>query len=235
MNVITADQILGLGCMGAWIVLLKYLMKLQSYKTILSSLKNGAAFVFYAFISICPVFIGYAFLGMALFWRSRRFANFSVSCYTLLAMIHADMMWDTYMDMMQVNSVQAQIYLFTFIFISIAVIGNIFTIIIEEGFMQQKFDDDYTYLIEHTSKHMGLGGDSKGSKEQTSNPFSKENASIYVDSQVIISEYRLLQLKYKQQINLYKKAIADMSLRQIVNFEEEEWIKNKKLEEHTRD
>ena len=92
--------------------------------------------------------------------------------------------------------------------------------------MKQKFDDDYTYLIEHTSKHMGFGGDS-GSKESTDNPFSKENASIYVDSEAIISEYRLLQLKYSQQIGLYKKAIADMSLKQIINEEEEEWIKVK--------
>jgi len=77
-------------------IMLKYLMKLQSYKTILSSLKNGAAFVFYALVSMTPVFIGYAFLGMAIFWQSRRFANFSVSCYTLIAMMHADMMWDTF-------------------------------------------------------------------------------------------------------------------------------------------
>lgn len=73
--------------------------------------------------------------------------------------MHADMMWDTFQDMCQINRLYAQLYLFSFIFISVAVIANIFTIIIEEGFMKQKFDDDYTYLIEHTSKHMGLGGD----------------------------------------------------------------------------
>lgn len=46
-----------------------------------------------------PLFIGYAFLGMAIFWESRRFENFSVSCYTLFALMHGDMIWDTYNDM----------------------------------------------------------------------------------------------------------------------------------------
>lgn len=148
-----------------------------------------------------PVLIGYAFLGMAIFWKSRRFESFTRSCLTLIALQHGDMIWATYQDMMQCDYVSAQLYLTTFIFISIAVIANIFTIIIEEGFMKQKYDDDYTYLIEHTSKHMGLGGESFNENEQSNNPLSKENASVYVDSKVIISEYRLLQLKYQQQIN----------------------------------
>jgi len=46
---------------------------------------------------------------------------------------------------------------------------------------------------------------------------------------VIVSEYRLLSLKYKEQINKYKEAIANLSLKQIINNEEEAWIENKHI------
>ena len=53
-----------------------------------------------AMVSVIPIFIGYSFLGMAFFWESRRFANLTTSSYTLFALMHGDMIWDTYNDMM---------------------------------------------------------------------------------------------------------------------------------------
>ena len=47
---------------------------------------------------------------------------------------------------------------------------------------------------------------------------------INVDSDVIVSEFRLLYLRYQEQIKLYKEAIANLSLKQIINNEEESWI-----------
>lgn len=116
----------------------------------LDSFNKAAPFVGRALVSMIPLFIGYAFLGMAIFWESRRFATISVSCYTLFSLMHGDMIWDTYNDMIQINSIYAQVYLYSYIFVSICVIANIFTIIIEEGFMKQKYDNDYTWLLQHT-------------------------------------------------------------------------------------
>jgi|TARA_B110000285_G_C15092588_1_gene599976 hypothetical protein len=73
----------------------------------LASFSKSAPFVARALISMIPLFIGYAFLGMAIFWESRRFGDFSVSCYTLFALMHGDMIWDTYNDMIQIDSVLA--------------------------------------------------------------------------------------------------------------------------------
>jgi len=50
---------------------------------------------------------------------------------------------------------------------------------------------------------------------------------INVDSDVIVSEYRLLYLKYKEQIRQYKEAIANLSLKQIINNEEHAWVEHK--------
>ena len=100
----------------------------------------------------------------------------------------------------------AQLFLYSYIFISICVIANIFTIIIEEGFMKQKYDNNYTWLHQHLQQHLGL----------ESNKINAEDCrdhGINAESDVIISEYRLLYLKYKEQIGLYKEAIANLSLK----------------------
>ena len=194
----------------------------------LASFQKSAPFVARALISMIPLFIGYAFLGMAIFWESRRFANFSVSCYTLFALMHGDMIWDTYNDLIQIDSVLAQVFLYTYIFISISVIANIFTIIIEEGFMKQKYDNDYSWLHNHIRKHLGLEDESEAAGKGNINP---DNDGINVDSDVIVSEYRLLYLKYKDQIKQYKEAIANLSLKQIINNEEEAWVEHKAFHE----
>ena len=55
----------------------------------------------------------------------------------------------------------------------------------------------------------------------------KELSNFHIEADVIISEYQLLYLKYKSQIQLYREAIAKVTLKQIINTEEEAWIKNK--------
>lgn len=79
--------------------MLRYFLKTQAYKSMLASFIKSAPFVSRALISMIPLFIGYAFLGMAIFWESRRFQDFNISCYTLFSLMHGDMIWDTYNDM----------------------------------------------------------------------------------------------------------------------------------------
>lgn len=117
----------------------------------------------------------------------------------------------------------AQLYLYSWIFISVCVIANIFTIIIEEGFMKQKYDNNYAWLHQHIKRHLGLE-DSKGEEEDDQ---AYDRDGINVDSEVIISEYRLLYMKYKKQISMYKEAIANLSLKQIINNEEEAWVQHR--------
>jgi len=100
LNLVTSDRALGIGTMLAWFVLLRYLLKTQNYSVMLMSFSKAGPFVFRALVSVIPLFIGFAFLGMALFWESRRFGNFETSCFTLFALMHGDMIWDTYNDIL---------------------------------------------------------------------------------------------------------------------------------------
>ena len=104
---VLADNMLGVGAMLAWFIILRYLLRTESYKSMLASFNKSLPFILRAIVSIIPLFLGYAFLGMSLFWESRRFADFTVSCYTLFALMHGDMIWDTYNDMIQIQSFSA--------------------------------------------------------------------------------------------------------------------------------
>lgn len=146
LPIVSADTLLGLGCMLAWWSMLRYFLKSESYKSMLASFNKSAPFIGRALISMLPLFIGYAFLGMSIFWESRRFSDFTVSCYTLFALMHGDMIWDTYNDLIQIDYLLGQLFLYSYIFLSVCVIANIFTIIIEEGFMKQKYDNNYSWL-----------------------------------------------------------------------------------------
>jgi hypothetical protein len=88
--------------------------------------------------------------------------------------------------------------------------------------MKQKYDNDYTWLHQHTRKHLGMD-DNAGNQDLA----IRENDGIDVDSDVIVSEYRLLFLKYQDQITKYREAIANLSLKQIINDEEDAWIKHR--------
>lgn len=107
LDIVTADTMLGLGCMLAWWTMLRYFFKTQAYKSMLASFIKSAPYVSRALISMIPLFIGYAFLGMAIFWESRRFSDFGVSCYTLFALMYGDMIWDTYNDLIQIDNMLA--------------------------------------------------------------------------------------------------------------------------------
>lgn len=165
LDVQTSDTILGVGCMLAWWNMLRYLLKTQQYKSMIASFIKSAPFIGRALISMIPLFVGYAFLGMSMFWESRRFSNFSVSCYTLFSLMHGDMIWDTYNDLIQIDSLLAQLFLYSYIFISICVIANILTIIIEEGFMKQKYDNNFNWLHQHIRRHLGLEDEEKANAD----------------------------------------------------------------------
>lgn len=92
--------------------------------------------------------------------------------------------------------------------------------------MKQKYDNNYSWLHQHMQQHLGVESQGKD-KDGKDEHIEHQRDGINVDSDVIISEYRLLYLKYKEQIAMYKEAIANLSLKQIINNEEEAWVQHR--------
>jgi len=91
------------------------------------------------FIGVLPIFIGANFLGVCIFWRSERFGSYSDGMFTLFAAMNGDNLANVYNDLANYWFIWANLFLYTYIFFSIAVILNIFTIIIEEAYITAKY------------------------------------------------------------------------------------------------
>lgn len=91
--------------------------------------------------------------------------------------------------------------------------------------MKQKYDNNYSWLHQHMQQHLGI--ESQGKAGDEAHHTEQQHDGINTESDVIISEYRLLYLKYKEQIAMYKEAIANLSLKQIINNEEEAWVQHR--------
>ena len=99
--------------------------------------------VIYTFVGVLPVFIGANFLGICIFWRSEWFGSYSDGMFTLFAAMNGDNLANVYSDLSFYRFIWANIFLYTYILFSIAVILNIFTIIIEEGYITAKYSGKF--------------------------------------------------------------------------------------------
>ncbi len=114
------ELILGLSCMLTWVSLIRYLDHSYDYSFVPRTLGEAVPVILKTMAGILPLFLGFAFLGIALFWESQRFKSFHYSLFTLYAMMNGDMLWDTYHDISAIHFIIANIFLYCFIFFAIA-------------------------------------------------------------------------------------------------------------------
>ena len=99
-----------------------------------------------AMVGILPFFIGFALLGLCLFWESHRFSSASSSMFTLFALMNGDSITEVYHDISYWKFLLANFYCYFFVFISACVIQNVFIIIIEDGYLTIKYKESYDWL-----------------------------------------------------------------------------------------
>jgi hypothetical protein len=143
LNTKTVSQkgeiILGFGAFITWISLMKFYQNVKGYNIVANTLENSFEIVFKSLTGVMPIFIGYGVLGTSIFWRSHRFTDFSTSMFSLFAVMNGDMIFDAWHDIDTIDYLLAQLYLYSFIFFSICVVLNTFIVVIEDGYIMQKF------------------------------------------------------------------------------------------------
>lgn len=97
------ETLIGLGCMSAWIGLIRYMETSKNYSLLANTIGKAMPTVLKTLISALPLFLGYAFLGLAMFWRSNRFSSTSGCLMTLYSLMQGDMVYDTFHDLGQTN------------------------------------------------------------------------------------------------------------------------------------
>lgn len=150
-NIMSSTEVLvGFGCMLAYINVGRYLEYNRDYSTIFATIKRAMPNVLRYLFGVMPIFFGFIFFGLCLFWRSERFVDTSSTMMTLFAMLNGDSVFDIFHDLSGVSFFLGQLYCYTFCIIFVVVVMNVFISIIEEAYVSTKMKNQnhwiYSYL-----------------------------------------------------------------------------------------
>lgn len=108
--------------MLAWINLTRYIEYNRESAIFINTLGRSLPYVGRFLLGVFPIFLGYVFLGLSMFWNSKRFTSTSGAMVTLFAVLNGDMVYDTFHDLGFVNIVLSQIYMYSFVLLFINVV-----------------------------------------------------------------------------------------------------------------
>eukprot|EP01114_Cavostelium_apophysatum_P002383 TRINITY_DN12120_c0_g1_i1.p1 TRINITY_DN12120_c0_g1~~TRINITY_DN12120_c0_g1_i1.p1 ORF type:complete len:447 (+),score=52.67 TRINITY_DN12120_c0_g1_i1:110-1342(+) len=127
---------LGTGCLLSYINLIRYLEFDEHYMILIRALGKGMPQVFRFIVGVAPFFIGYALFGMLYFSDiTQRFENLDTSVITLFGLQNGDEVQATLRSTTEYTLV-SRLYLYTFLFIAIYAVVNIFIAIMENSYSQ---------------------------------------------------------------------------------------------------
>ena len=138
----TTELTLSLGCVFSYINLMKYFENFKNYSDIYLAMKRGLPSSINYLIGVLPLFIGYAFFGKCVFWKSDRFALISDSIAVLYSLMNGDSVYDIFVDLCDKSYFFGCIFCYSFCMFSICGIINIFLGIIGEAYVSKK---DFKY------------------------------------------------------------------------------------------
>jgi hypothetical protein len=188
-NITTMTEVLiGFGCMLAFINIGRYIEYAQNYSTIYITISAALPNVFRYLIGVFPIFLGFIFFGLCLFWRSERFTSTSNVMLILFSLAQGDSVFDTFKDLSGISFFLGQIYLYLFCIIFIVVVLNIFIAIIEEAYittkMQNKTHWVYDYIKKDPSESIVVKDPTPTSRfknPKVGNDYSKKYSKSYMN------------------------------------------------------
>ena len=134
------DTYVGFGVLLCYVSIGKYIDYSPKYSLFFRTFKNSMSNFIPSFLAILPVFIAFTFLGLCLFWSSERFTNVSDIMKGLFALFMGDSIHDIIIDVSGQSNFFGQIYGYLYTILFIIVVMNVFVAIIQEGFIQAKFE-----------------------------------------------------------------------------------------------
>ena len=147
------DILIGFGTMLCYICLGKYLDYNTKYALLYQTLKRSAPNVIPFLIGIMPIFIGFTFLGLCLFWNSERFTNVTDVMKALFAIVNGDSVYDIIVDITDKDNFFGQVYGYLFTILFIVVVMNVFIAIIQEAYVSAKVASQSHWIYSHLLKN----------------------------------------------------------------------------------
>ena len=85
--------------------------------------------IIYFFIGFLPIFLGYMFLGVCLFYKFQLFKNLNQSFLALFSLMQGDMIFQCYSFMIE-EGIIGQLFLYSYLVFFMIIVQNIFVSIL---------------------------------------------------------------------------------------------------------
>lgn len=110
----STEILVGFGVMFAYLNMGRYIEYAKNYSIFYDAIKNSLPSVSRYLIGVTPVFLGYIFFGLCIFWRSERFTTFSDVMIILFSLAQGDSVYSCFKDLEGLYFFLGQIYLYSF-------------------------------------------------------------------------------------------------------------------------
>jgi len=136
----TIEVFLGCGCFLTWCSFTRYFENTKDFNLISRTFTVAIPILMRTILGIAPTFVGFALLGMCLFWPyAEKFHSFSSSLYILYSVMNGDSIFDLFQGTTEFRFIFGQLYVYSFVFISMCFFQNIMFVVVEDSFMQVKY------------------------------------------------------------------------------------------------
>ena len=163
-NVMSATEVVvASGCFFAYINICKYMENLKNYSMIFLTIKKALPNSISYLIGVMPLFLGYAFFGVCVFWNSERFDSLWNSIATLYSIMNGDSVLLIIDDLQDRSFFLGTIYVYSFCIVFIAIVVNTFFAIISEVYVSRKMNKHKHWIFAFLRKE---AVDSEGNEEK---------------------------------------------------------------------
>jgi len=129
----------GLACMFTWFDLVQYFRHFPKYYELILTLKISAPRAMRFVVGVLPIFVGFSMFGVAFFSTySELFKDLDSAFVTLFCLLNGDVIHDVFVDIYPADAFISRAYVYIFILLFIYTVLNIFTAIVEEGFLKSR-------------------------------------------------------------------------------------------------
>lgn len=130
----TLTIFVGIGCFLCWVSITKYIEHSPHLSFFSRTIQHAGPNIVRHAINMLPFFVGFAMLGLAVFWPTFRFREPSIALFSLFCIMLGDEISNTFSEVMQFDSLFGALYMFAWVFFSMSVMMNIFMILVGDSF-----------------------------------------------------------------------------------------------------
>lgn len=130
--------VVGFGCWCAWVNIVRYLENSNESYALVYALQRSLGNLLWYFMGILPIYMGFVFLGMSIFWNCGYFQNVIAAMATTYAFLNGDTVYTIFMAIQQENYFFGLLYSFLFILFFICCVQNLTIAMIQEGYQSLK-------------------------------------------------------------------------------------------------